>query len=151
MNVLGLPPIELFPPPPPFSEFDPAVLLRTPISRPSTAPPRLAEAPATRASFAVAGRDLTTPLVTVAGVKAHLKLLSAFHQLRQDVIAYKQPELEAAGITDDDRWSIFLVKAHHRFEVWFTSRTCEPEACKLPGNSELHHVLTFTSTQMIIL
>ena len=121
--------------PPPFSEVANGHSYNLGMSSTSsscnTTPARLSEAPPTRASFTVAGKDLTTPLVSVVDVKAHLKVLSAFYQLKQDLIAHKQPELEEAGITDEDRWTIFLVKAHHRFEIWLTSRTCKPETCKL--------------------
>lgn len=87
--------------------------------------------PQSKPSFTMNGKDLTAPFVTAKTVKAHLRLLACFTQLRKDVLAYKQPELEAAGITDEDRWSIFLVRAHHRFETWISVRACEPETCEL--------------------
>jgi hypothetical protein len=82
-----------------------------------------------RPTFNLNGKELATPLVSVQAVKDHLLLLASFWQLKQDVIAHKQPELEDAGISDEDRWAIFLVKAHLRFIVWLICRTCEPEHC----------------------
>lgn len=94
-----------------------------------TAVPSVPVAPQSKPSFTLNGKDLTEPFVTVKAVKAHLRLLACFAQLRKDVFATKQPELEAAGITDEDRWAIFLVRAHHRFETWISVRACEPETC----------------------
>lgn len=99
------------------------------LQRSATSFTQISAAPDSKESFLVAGKRLTAPLVSVDAVKAHLRLLSAFNQLKKDLIAHQQPELAAASITDEDRWTIFLVKAHTRFEAWFTSRTCEPEAC----------------------
>ena len=86
--------------------------------------------PQSKPSFTLNGKDLTAPFVTVKTVKAHLRLLACFSQMRKDVLANKQPELEAAGVTDEDRWCIFLVRAHHRFETWLSIRACEPETCE---------------------
>jgi hypothetical protein len=86
--------------------------------------------PQSKPSFTLNGKEITEPFITVKAVKAHLRLLACFAQLRKDVLAFKQPELEAAGITDEDRWAIFLVRAHHRFETWLSVRACEPETCK---------------------
>lgn len=122
-------------------------------ARSNTTVSGLIAAPETRASFKLAGKRLTTPLISVEAVKAHLRLLAAFNQLRKDVMNHKQPELEAAGITDEDRWSIFLVKAHTRFEAWLNSRTCEPECCKhelLANTCKLGEYLA-ESSQMIFL
>lgn len=85
--------------------------------------------PESRPTYTLNGKQMTTPLVTEQAVLDHLRLLSSFWQLKQDLVAHKQPELENAGITDEDRWSIFLVKAHLRFIVWLNCRTCEPEHC----------------------
>lgn len=98
-----------------------------------TAPPPATSVPVTpqsKPSFTLNGKEVTEPVVTLKTVKAHLRLLSCFSQLRKDVLANKQPELEAAGITDEDRWMIFLVRAHHRFETWLSVRACEPETCE---------------------
>lgn len=88
------------------------------------------DVPPTKPSFTVAGKELTSPFVSVATVKAHLRLLASFLQLKRDLYAYRQPELVDAGLSDEDRWIVFLVKAHHRFEVWANARMCEPEHCK---------------------
>lgn len=97
----------------------------------TTAPiPSVPVPPQSKPSFTLNGKELTEPFVTVKSVKAHLRLLACFAQLRKDVFATKQPELEAAGITDEDRWAIFLVRAHHRFETWISVRACEPETCE---------------------
>lgn len=105
-------------------------------TEPRSAPPvpSVSVAPQSKPSFTLNGKDITEPFITVKAVKAHLRLLACFAQLRRDVIAFKQPELEAAGITDEDRWAIFLVRAHHRFETWISVRACEPETCKLRGS-----------------
>lgn len=97
-----------------------------------SAPPASAKpvTPQSKLSYTLNGKDMTAPLVTLKTVKAHLRLLACFAQLRKDVLDNKQPELEAAGITDEDRWSIFLVRAHHRFETWLSVRACEPETCE---------------------
>ena len=83
-----------------------------------------------RPTYTLHGRQLAEPLVSVQAVKDHLTVLASFWQLKQDLLAHKQPELEDAGISDEDRWSIFLVKAHLRFIVWLNCRTCEPEHCR---------------------
>ncbi|KAK9894180.1 hypothetical protein P389DRAFT_104245 [Cystobasidium minutum MCA 4210] len=88
--------------------------------------------PQSKLSFTLNGKEMTAPLITVKTVKAHLRLLACFAQLRKDVLENKQPDLEAAGVTDEDRWAIFLVRAHHRFETWLSVRACEPETYDLP-------------------
>lgn len=97
--------------------------------------------PQLKPSFTLNGKEITEPFITVKAVKAHLRLLACFAQLRKDVLAFKQPELEAAGITDEDRWSIFLVRAHHRFETWISVRACEPETCKFLHSSVPYEIL----------
>lgn len=101
-----------------------------PISQQYTAPPRLQAAPATAASYVLANKRLTQPLVSVEAVLAHLRLLRSFRQLKVDLLENKQEELSSAGLSDGDRWSIFLSKAYLRFTSWLTARTTEPEACK---------------------
>lgn len=97
--------------------------------------PTWSAVPESRPSFTLHGKQMTKPLVSVQAVKDHLRLLSSFWQLKQDLLAYKQPELENAGISDEDRWSVFLVKAHLRFVVWLNTRACEPEHCRATGRA----------------
>jgi hypothetical protein len=68
--------------------------------------------------------------VTVESVLAHLRVLRSFRQLKVDLLQNKQEDLTEQGISDQDRWSIFLSKAYLRFTSWLTARTTEPEACK---------------------
>ena len=56
----------------------------------------------------------TAPLVSTAEVIAHLKLLRAFHALRQRVEA-------APGLAETDKdgaWALFVSRAVHRFDKW---------------------------------
>lgn len=62
------------------------------------------------------GTKHTEPLVRPSDLQAHLRLLGAFHALKDDVRTQK-------GVLDlhlepDQLWAIFLERAVHRFELW---------------------------------
>lgn len=93
--------------------------------------------------------DSSTEVPTIDHCIAHLKLLEAFHQLREDVAlqdgryGIKDEFLGEPAASDTDpqrlqqltqmrekRWAIFVAKAAHRFEKWW--RVCvEPNATRM--------------------
>lgn len=66
------------------------------------------------ASFSV-GPRVTKPIVSIANVEAHLRILGAFDLIRQTVMQARQVDekIDAAGA-----WAVFLARAVHRFERW---------------------------------
>ncbi|KIM19495.1 hypothetical protein M408DRAFT_50053, partial [Serendipita vermifera MAFF 305830] len=60
----------------------------------------------------------TRPLVNVAELQAHLKLLGAIHRLKQTVQAQ---ENGIAAKNKDQAWVIFVNRAVHRFYLWAMS------------------------------
>lgn len=83
--------------PPPFSHEDPTTL-------PATFP---------------IGEHEVAPLVNVADLQAHLRLLGAFDRLKYTV---QHPVGEIpASIQQDDLWALFLHRAVHRFEAFMSA------------------------------
>jgi hypothetical protein len=65
------------------------------------------------------------PLVHPSDLQAHLVLLGAFRRLREEVLTRK-------GATDyaydpNDRWTVFLFKAVHRFQCWAERVVVDPD------------------------
>ena len=88
-------------------------------------------------NFAKLNLDSRSTTPTVDQCIAHLKLLEAFHQLREDVAttdglfgisdklatASSKPE-EALAKVREKRWAVYVARAADRFERWWA--TCVP-------------------------
>jgi hypothetical protein len=57
------------------------------------------------------GEHILAPVVTIAELQQHLRILGAFYQLRQMVTA-------AASWDADPIWAAFVNRAVHRFNLW---------------------------------
>ncbi|GAA6022799.1 hypothetical protein JCM10207_000423 [Rhodosporidiobolus poonsookiae] len=77
----------------------------------SSRPPAMTDFPST---YRVGSQQVL--LVQVKQVKAHLKLLAAFHQLRQEVEAVRSPW--TAHLEPKARWALFLHVAVQRLELY---------------------------------
>lgn len=71
------------------------------------APPAFQEFPA---NFRVNGADIS-PLVNTVALKQHLKLLGAFHALKQQVVGLKTGLGCTEGLSEEARWSVFVCMA----------------------------------------
>lgn len=69
------------------------------------------------------GGQHTTPLVSIAEIKAHLLLLAAFHRLHTLVTEAewwyndKTTSLDFRPLPEA-KWGLFVTRAHHRFGLW---------------------------------
>lgn len=64
------------------------------------------------------GRQKTQPLVNLTELQAHLRLLGAFHKLKEDVQAQEDG---IAARNKDQAWVVFVNRAAHRFYTWASS------------------------------
>ncbi|KZP01237.1 hypothetical protein CALVIDRAFT_552317 [Calocera viscosa TUFC12733] len=76
-------------------------------------------------SFPIGAQD-THPLVKITEVEAHLRLLGAFWQLRQDVVTMGETGTAWDELSQLERWIIFVSRAAWRFELWYTNLLCRP-------------------------
>lgn len=74
-------------------------------------------------SFEIASRRTSGPLVSIAQVQGHLRLLRAFHNLRVIVEECKDRRIPAfaAQMDKESRWIWFITLAIDRFERWVKS------------------------------
>lgn len=74
-------------------------------------------------SFEIASRRTSDPLVSIAQVQGHLRLLRAFHNLRVIVEECKDRRIPAfaAQMDKESRWIWFITLAIDRFERWVKS------------------------------
>ncbi|KAG2069001.1 hypothetical protein BDR04DRAFT_1102485 [Suillus decipiens] len=74
-------------------------------------------------SFEIGSQRTPGPLVSIAQVKGHLRLLRAFHNLRVTVEECKDRRIPAfaAQMDRDSRWVWFITLAIDRFEQWVKS------------------------------
>lgn len=74
-------------------------------------------------SFEIGSQRTPGPLVSIAQVKGHLRLLRAFHNLRVTVEECKDRRIPAfaAQMDRDSRWTWFITLAIDRFERWVKS------------------------------
>ena len=114
---------------PPLSSFDKA-----------SPPPSYNQDPVDiTANFAKLNLDSTSTKPTVDQCIAHLKLLEAFHQLREDIATtdglFGIPDALATGESTpgavlakvrEKRWAVYVARAADRFEKWWA--TCVPSS-----------------------
>jgi len=74
-------------------------------------PPSYSEYPTELPSTFPIGRKNIRPLVNVAELQAHLKLLGAFDILKRSVVEQRLPE----GLNKEQSWVVFVNRAVHRF------------------------------------
>lgn len=58
------------------------------------------------------------PFVTVTSLKRHLRLLGAFHSLKERVQSSGTFAGCTAGLHPEARWSVFVAIAVHRYELY---------------------------------
>ncbi|EIW76428.1 hypothetical protein CONPUDRAFT_168971 [Coniophora puteana RWD-64-598 SS2] len=84
-------------------------------------PPRLNDIPK-EARFKIGNHETSGPLVSTTQVKAYLRLLRAFHQLKVSVEDDENKKLPRFAMEMDkiSRWTWFVTLAVDRFEKWLT-------------------------------
>jgi hypothetical protein len=83
------------------------------------APPTYSEYPTELPELFPIGKHQVKPLVNVTELQAHLKLLGAFHELKQEVET--QPLGDGAA-NKDEAWVIFVNRAVYRFFSWASAQ-----------------------------
>lgn len=105
--------------------------VRTGRSGPSATRPASRPSSSSRPSFTI-GRKQTPALVAATDLKAHLVILRAFYQLREQVQfrAGKSSDISDGILSPEQEWQVFLSRAVWRFELWLKRVVHEP-----PSNS----------------
>ena|SRR6187402_2208173 len=102
--------------------------------------------------------DTPLPFPEADQCLAHLKLLSAFHGLKEDIgytdglFGLWDSKCEIAGDRDqalakmrEKRWALYIARAVERFEDWWLQVLCNMEECRrLEGKEMVASVLKFT-------
>ncbi|EJT96836.1 hypothetical protein DACRYDRAFT_112451 [Dacryopinax primogenitus] len=121
------PPLDLEDPPPPIDlppDYDPSTELSDTLPTPGADLPP-AYPVNLPSSFPIAAHD-THSLVKLSEVEAHLRLLGAFWQLRQDVTVGSGTETSWDELSETERWVVFVSRAVWRFELWYTKMLLRP-------------------------
>lgn len=85
-------------------------------------------------SFRV-GKHYTPPVVTGEELLAHLRILGAFHALRDQI---RNEGFES--LTPDDAWYAFTARAVHRFKLW-VDKVVEFESLSAPSLGSDGHLV----------
>ncbi|PVF99605.1 hypothetical protein CPB86DRAFT_282277 [Serendipita vermifera] len=82
-------------------------------------PPTHSEYPTELPDHLPIGQNNVRPLVNVAELQAHLKLLAAFYELKREV----QGQKDGVAVDDNDQaWLVFVNRAVHRFFAWTSAK-----------------------------
>ncbi|KIM24077.1 hypothetical protein M408DRAFT_318915 [Serendipita vermifera MAFF 305830] len=72
------------------------------------------------------GSFITPPLVNFTEVQAHLKLLSAFNKLKDDIqraaVGASGPDQNEPGLDPERAWVVFVNQAAHRFDKFMSGK-----------------------------
>lgn len=82
-----------------------------------------------RPSFTI-GRKQTPALVAAADLRAHLAILRAFYQLREQV-RFRAGKSSDGTLSPDQQWEVFLHRAVWRFELWLKHVVHEPPSSSI--------------------